>query len=72
MGLPKKEDILLPGDNFLQAEKQLESLSKRLSKDPELKNTYEEILREKEKNGVIERVATKGRWEKPFICHTRV
>ena len=54
--LPWKADIGTLSDNFLLCKGRLNSLIKRLKKDPHLLEQYDKIIKEQEKEGIVEAV----------------
>ena len=61
--LPKKENHPVLNDNYNNAKKRLESLGKKFSKDPMLKDNYDKVIEEKLDRGVIEKVQIGDRGE---------
>ena len=55
--LPWKEQHPLLPDNFKLSQKRLHSLGKRLKCDPEILQTYDEVIQDQLEKGIIERVS---------------
>ena len=61
--LPKKKNHPILHDNYNNAKNRLDSLRKKFSKDPMLKENYVKVIEEKLERGVIEKVQTGDRGE---------
>ena len=55
VGLPWKEDYVPSANSFQMCSSHLKSLRNKLSQDPALLHEYDNIIKDQEKNGIIER-----------------